>query len=77
MADAVELIYASGNGDRWFLGRDPQGRAFVRHEPNLSSGGRISDVPADEFLSRHDTGPQYDRLRAMLANEPRRTPGPS
>jgi hypothetical protein len=66
MVGELQLIYASGNGDRWFLGRDADGKPWVRHEPNRSSGGRPTDVGADEFLSRHDTGPQYDMLRAML-----------
>ena len=38
-------IYRSSNGDRWLLARDPEtGRVFVRHEPNLPSGGQVADI---------------------------------
>jgi hypothetical protein len=38
-------FYRSSNGDRWQLIRDiDSGRSFVRHEPNLSSGGRTTDT---------------------------------
>jgi hypothetical protein len=34
-------LYSSANGDRWLLAHDRgSGRVFVRHEPNMSSGGR-------------------------------------
>src|SRR6266702_3322075 len=40
-------IYCSANGDRWLLARDPNaGRVFVRHEPNLPSGGQVSYIAA-------------------------------
>ena len=38
-------LYLSANGDRWLLARDPDtGRVFVRHEPNLPSGGQVADL---------------------------------
>ncbi len=41
MAITAEDFYRSSNGDRWQLIRDTaSGCTFVRHEPNLSSGGR-------------------------------------
>jgi hypothetical protein len=44
-------IYRSPNGDRWLLARDPDiGRVFVRHEPNLPSGGQVADVELGAFL---------------------------
>ena len=51
-------IYRSSNGDRWLLARDPEtGRVFVRHEPNLPSGGQVADI--DRSLS--DRGWQRTR----------------
>jgi hypothetical protein len=45
MAITAKDFYRSSNGDRWQLIRDPtSGRTFVRHEPNLSSGGRTTDT---------------------------------
>jgi hypothetical protein len=38
-------IYRSANGDRWLLACDPDtARVFVRHEPNLPSGGQVADM---------------------------------
>ena len=42
------LLYASENGDRWSLARNSDtGQVFVRHRPNLPSGGPVSDIPGD------------------------------
>ena len=67
MALSVQDFYRSSNGDRWQLVRDPEtGRSFVRHEPNLASGGRITETEIDEFLDRTGTSPQNLALRALL-----------
>ena len=53
MPITTQDFYRSSNGDRWQLVRDTDsGRSFVRHEPNLSSGGRITDTEVNEFLER-------------------------
>jgi hypothetical protein len=44
-------IYQSENGDRWFLSRDDDGRAFILHKANLSSGGKVSVIELSDFLS--------------------------
>jgi hypothetical protein len=63
MAITAEDFYRSSNGDRWQLIRDPaSGRSFVRHEPNLSSGGRTTDTDVDETGS----SPENLALRALL-----------
>ena len=63
----AEDFYRSSNGDRWQLIRDTvSGRAFVRHEPNLASGGRITDTDVDEFLNRTGSSPENLALRALL-----------
>jgi hypothetical protein len=67
MAITAEDFYRSSNGDRWQLVRDTDsGRTFVRHEPNLSSGGRTTDTEVDEFLDRTGSSPQNLALRALL-----------
>src|SRR2546427_9428243 len=67
MAITAEDFYRSSNGDRWQLIRDPaSGRSFVRHEPNLSSGGRTTDTDVDEFLNRTGSSPENLALRALL-----------
>jgi hypothetical protein len=72
MAITKEDFYRSSNGDRWRLVRDTDsGKSFVRHEPNLSSGGRITDTEVEEFLERTGSSPQNLALRALLDREAR------
>src|ERR1700730_5851614 len=69
MALSAEDFYRSSNGDRWQLIRDTaSGRSFVRHEPNLSSGGRVTDTDVEEFLNRTGSSPENLSLRALLDN---------
>ena len=50
-------LYRSPNGDCWFLGREPQdGRAFVIHQPNGPSGGRLSHIELGAFLNAETPG---------------------
>jgi hypothetical protein len=67
MPASAETFYSSSNGDRWQLVNDEEtGRMLVRHEPNLASGGRASDVAVTEFLSRSGTSPQAIALKELL-----------
>jgi hypothetical protein len=67
MALSVQDFYRSSNGDRWQLIRDSaSGRSFVRHEPNLTSGGRITETDVEEFLNRTGSSPENLALRALL-----------
>jgi hypothetical protein len=43
---------------------------FVRHEPNLASGGRVTDTDVEEFLSRTGSSPENLALRALLDKYP-------
>jgi len=59
-------LYRSPNGDTWFLARDPAtGLAFIRHQANASSGGRVAEIDLDAFLSepRH---PQHEALLRLI-----------
>jgi hypothetical protein len=72
MAIIAEDFYRSSNGDRWQFIRDTvSGKCLVRHEPNLSSGGRITDTEVDEFLNRTGSSPQNLALRALLDKQNR------
>jgi len=67
MPQLSEDLYSSPNGDRWRWIRDrASGRMFVRHEPNLASGGQVCDTDVDEFLRRGGSGPEYAALRKLL-----------
>ncbi|MCB4823597.1 hypothetical protein [Roseicella aerolata] len=65
----VRELYASSNGDRWFLARDPgSGRVFVRHEPNAASGGRKAEFEIGEFLARGGQGPEHQALLRLIGS---------
>ena len=61
-------IYHSANGDRWLLALDSDtDRVFVRHEPNLPSGGHpVADVEIGAFLIAAGNGPEKQRTPALI-----------
>jgi transaldolase len=60
-------IYRSSNGDHWqLLSETASGRKLVRHTANPSSGGHVTEVSVDDFLSVHSSGPEVIELRRML-----------
>jgi hypothetical protein len=60
-------IYCSANGDRWLLARDPDtARVFVRHEPNLPSGGQVADIELGAFLIATGNGPEKQELLRLI-----------
>lgn len=66
MAERREL-YRSPNGDSWFLGREPTtGLAFVIHQPNGPSGGRLSHIELGEFLHRDRDNPERRALLRLI-----------
>jgi hypothetical protein len=67
-----ELIYESSNGDAWSLARDPAtGARAVMHRPNLQSGGQVSYIEIDKFLSEGANGPEHQALRRLMGKTPR------
>ena len=67
MQRAVRMreIYRSSNGDRWLLARDPD-RVFVRHEPNVPSGGQVADIEIGAFLIAAGNGPEKQELLRLI-----------
>ena len=60
-------IYTSANGDRWLLISDSEAdQQMVRHEANPASGGQVTHMEVQEFLSRNGAGPEYGALRGLL-----------
>ena len=60
-------IYHSANGDRWLLALDSDtDRVFVRHEPNLPSGGQVADIEIGAFLIRARSGPEKQELLRLI-----------
>ena len=65
----IELreLYSSPNGDRWYLARDVDlGQVFIRHEPNLPSGGKAENIEVAAFLSQSGQGPEHRELLRLI-----------
>ncbi|QGY05935.1 hypothetical protein MMSR116_31605 [Methylobacterium mesophilicum SR1.6/6] len=61
------VLYASSNGDRWVLLRDPTDeRSFVRHEANPASGGHTTDIALSAFLAADRGGPEHRALWRLI-----------
>ena len=58
-------LYASPNGDRWYLICDPSGEVFIRHEANLESGGHVAHIEIGAFLSG-GRGPEHQELLRLI-----------
>ena len=66
MSERREL-YRSPNGDAWYLGREPaDGSAFIIHQPNAPSGGRVSHVDLATFLAGGAKGPEQQALLRLI-----------
>ena len=62
----IRHLYRSPNGDSWFLVCDPATRLpFVRHEANLPSGGQVTDIDLDAFLSGPGS-PEHEALLRLI-----------
>jgi hypothetical protein len=60
-------IYASSNGDRWFLCRGENAEdVFVYHEPNGPSGGTPSRSDLTTFLGTGHGAPERRALVSMI-----------
>jgi len=60
-------LYSSSNDDRWLLAREPEsGHVFVRHIPNIPSGGKTTDIELDAFLCERSYGPQHMELLRLI-----------
>ena len=71
MAILTNDFYRSSKGDRWQLLRDSETwRQVMRHEPNLASGDKVTEIDAQEFLERTGSSPENLALRNLLEKLP-------
>lgn len=67
MTQRTRDLYRSSNGDRWSLVHDlDSGKVFIRHEPNIPSGGQTSEIPVGDFLARDAHGPEHAELLRLI-----------
>jgi hypothetical protein len=68
MSDHQREIYHSENGDRWLPCRDNDGRVFVLHKANVSSGGTATKIELGDFLGRGKAGPEHQALSGLIGS---------
>jgi hypothetical protein len=61
-------IYHSENGDRWLLAKGDDGRPFIAHKANLSSGGKVTPIELGDFLSGGKAGPEHQALTRLIGS---------
>jgi hypothetical protein len=67
MPEQKRELYRSPNGDRWFLARDfATGNVCIRHEANIPSGGRVTEIDIGTFLSGGERHPEHQALFHLL-----------
>jgi hypothetical protein len=60
-------VYASSNGDRWYLARDSDtGQVFIQHVPNAASGGDTRHVEIGVFLGPRTRSPEQQALLQLI-----------
>ena len=60
-------LYASSNGDRWYLVRDDDTEdVFVQHVHNAPSGGQTSRVEIGAFLAHGGRSPEHQALLRLI-----------
>lgn len=63
------FVYESSNGDVWYLCEDPAtGLPAVKHSANVQSGGHVSYLEIETFLSKGN-GPEHQALRHLLKQD--------
>lgn len=61
-------LYSNPNGDRWLLCHDSDTQSvFIKHEPNVPSGGHISEIDIATFLNRGALNPEHQALLRLIA----------
>jgi hypothetical protein len=68
MSEQQREIYNSENGDQWLLCRDDDGRVFVLHKANVSSGGTETKIELGDFLGRGKAGPEHQALARLIGS---------
>jgi hypothetical protein len=60
-------LYASPNGDRWYLVRQAASQqVFVQHVANTASGGHLTRIELGEFLNRSGNAPEQQALLRLI-----------
>jgi hypothetical protein len=60
-------LYASPNGDRWYLAREAASQqVYIQHFANAPSGGHMTRIEVGEFLNRGGNSPEQQALLRLI-----------
>jgi hypothetical protein len=60
-------LYASPNGDRWYLVRQAASQqVYVQHVANAASGGHVTRIEIGDFLNRSGHAPEQQALLRLI-----------
>jgi hypothetical protein len=60
-------LYRNARGDRWLLVREPGSEhVFIRHVPNLASGGQAEHIEVGAFLKAQGLRPEHQELLRLI-----------
>jgi hypothetical protein len=63
-------LYASSNGDRWYLARQAASQqVFVQHVANAPSGAQVTRIEVGDFLSRGGHAPEQQALLRLIGTQ--------
>ena len=68
MSDQQREIYHSETGDRWLVCREHDGRVFVLHKANVSSGGAATKIELGDFPGKGKAGPEHQALARPIGS---------
>ena len=69
MTTETRELYASPNGDRWYLARQIDSQhVFIRHVANAPSGGHVSHIELGVFLMRPGNMPEQQALLRLIGS---------
>ncbi|RKP49565.1 S1 family peptidase [Pararobbsia silviterrae] len=63
----IVKFYSSSNGDEWLLSRTQSEGLRIKHVPNQASGGVVSEMSLETFLSGQNSGPEHETLRDLIS----------
>lgn len=67
MSFATRELYASPNGDRWYLESDADlQQVHIRHQANARSGGAVTLIEIGAFLHPGASGPEHQALIRLI-----------
>jgi len=66
MSTQRRKLYASSNGDCWYLCRGRDGQLVILHQQTAASAKKTAEVDLGTFLAKGNKGPEHQALRHLI-----------